>query len=207
MYTTVEVRWFFHGRFPEQVSDWFSSVAGIKESPERRTDRYLWLPGMTSLGVKMRGQNLEIKLRTGEYGAVKLGPAAGGQLEQWRKWSFGLDHDPGEMKLARVKDSNWIPIRKQRFLRRYKIKNDQEVIAISLGSLPAAGCEVELTAIELLDQRWWTFAFESFGDESTLVESLTLLSATILNAGIPHLFPETRSFGYPQWLQADIDWP
>jgi len=206
MFSTVEVRWFFQGKCTDEVSDWFSTVVGTVESPEIRTDKYLWLPGMTSLGVKTRGQNLEIKLRIGEYGAVKLGPAAGGQLEQWRKWSFGLDHAPGEMKLARVNDSNWIPIRKQRFLRRYKIKNDQEVIAISLGSLPAAGCEVELTAIELLDQSWWTFAFESFGEESTLVDSLTLLSATILSFGSPPRLPEARSFGYPQWLQRNVNW-
>jgi hypothetical protein len=207
MYTTVEVRWFFHGRIPDEVSDWFSSVAGIKETPEIRTDKYLWLPGMTSFGVKIRHQSLEIKLRTKEIGTVKLHQSADGCMEQWRKWSFALDQGPGKQHLAKYRDANWIKVHKERFLQRYEIKNGQEVNSIDPGHAPTAGCEVELTAIKLLDQYWWTFAFESFGDESTLIDSLTLLSATILNAGFPTLFPETRSFGYPQWLQADIDWP
>ena len=196
MYTTVEARWFFRGRFPDEVSDWFSSVAGIKMTPEIRTDKYLWVPGMTSLGVKIRRQSLEIKLRTGEYGAALLHKNAVGWMEQWRKWSFALDQSPGKQQLAKYRNADWIKVHKERFLLRYEIKNGQEVNLLDPGHASGAGCEVELTAVKLLDQHWWTFAFESFGNESTLVDSLTLLSTKILNAGFSPQFPETRSSSF-----------
>ena len=201
MISTVEARWFFQGLCSDEVSDWFSSVTGVDVMPEIRTDEYLWLPGMTSLGVKTRGQNIEIKLRSREHGAVKLGPSAIGMIEQWRKWGFGVEDAPGEIDLAKYHVSEWIPIRKQRLLQRYEIKGGSEINPTDIESYPAAGCEVELTAVELRDQRWWTLAFESYGEESTLVNSLKLTSATILNLGSPPRLPETRSFGYPEWLQ------
>jgi hypothetical protein len=70
-------------------------------------------------------------------------------------------------------------------------------------SLPAQGCNVELTEIEMAGQagRWWTLGFEAFGDLDTVPINLTL---TLMpeKAVLERIVASGAFLSYPAWLLA-----
>lgn len=201
MYTTAEVRWFFPGRIPSEVHDWFATAASVNEPPARRIDKYLMLPGVATLGVKLRQQRLEIKLRSFEYGEVQLNERVSGRLERWRKWSLGLGQEDHALSEIMNQANGWLDVHKERMLSRYALERKIDVVPLDAGDDANSGCHVELTAIEAYGQIWWTIAFESFGEEYVLGHNLARVSERIFSTGTPPLLPISHSCSYPQWLQ------
>jgi len=201
MFTTVEVRWFFPGSISSEVRDWFVSTAGAASVPARRTDIYLVIHGGSSIGIKRREQYLEIKWLLAEYGIVALHQSAIGRMEQWRKWRITLATDQTDIDANIIPGGDWLKVSKDRILRRYSIENSSDVVPLNVDDGSISGCEVELTSIETLGERWWTFAFESFGEESILGHNLTIVGDYILSKDSPLVLSEEYSCSYPKWLE------
>jgi hypothetical protein len=144
MQPTVEVRWFYEGGIPETTSQRFRSgeLPQNKRTIEERKDLYLYLPGVDSLGIKLRGTNkrrendadqLEIKRRQLEGGVVTFIPGVTGRMERWMKWVFhGESVDPQLSSILTTKDEAWFSVSKVRYLRKYKVTSDKRVLALPL---------------------------------------------------------------------------
>ncbi|HET6447276.1 MAG TPA: hypothetical protein VFI27_22165 [candidate division Zixibacteria bacterium] len=99
------------------------------------------------------------------------------------------------------KDLGWLDVRKERLLGRYVIERETVVSPLKIGEQTSSGCQVELTELELKGQKWWTFAFESFGERFILLHNLVHSSRRVLKTVNPFLLIDDQSYGYPQWIQ------
>jgi hypothetical protein len=196
MLPTVEARWFMAGRPAEEVQRWFERRGPVTNA-QPRTDSYLCLPGMTSIGVKLREGKLEVKRRDIDFGLAPLGSRATGRLGLWRKWSFtvaGTDR-------TEAPDDDWISIEKKRRLRKYAISGITGLTAVDPDSFPERGCSVELTEMNVRDVEWWSVGFEAFGpDEAHLRGTLELVATTCLDSQDHPALHAENSFDYPEWL-------
>jgi len=194
--STLEVRWFYEGKCPPALSEWFHSGSRVSE-PERRTDEYLRLPGRDDIGVKRRaGVQLDLKLRTGRLEDPVLPDGFHGPVEAWTKWSFPLGSDaplPGT--------GSWVAIDKRRWSRLYAATGTNAVGPVSFGADIDAGCAAELVELAVGSDRAWGFGFEAFGDcdraellaaACRVLADETPLRAWSFAAGVPH--------SYPAWL-------
>ena len=214
MLPSAEVRWFSDGDLPETILERFRSgeITQDRGTVEERRDVYLYLPGVDSLGIKLRGTSirrefdgdkLEIKRRELKGRAVTFISGATGRLENWTKWAFNSESsDPQLSSMLTAKDEAWMSVSKMRYLRRYAVISDKSVVAVPLYEWPENGCNVEITKLIAPDgQRWWTFGFETFGEVDAPIDDNLMLSAN-------HFFAETGlgickekdSYGYPRWL-------
>jgi hypothetical protein len=214
MLPTVEVRWFYEGDVPETTLQRFRSgeLPQDRGTVEERTDVYLYLAGVDSLGIKLRGTNtrrendadqLEIKRRQFEGGVVTFMPGVTGRLERWMKWAFhGESSDPQLSSMLTAKDEAWVSVGKVRYQRKYTVTGDKSVVALPLNEWPENGCNVELTeVIAPGGQGWWTLGLEAFGKSDVTIEDNLSLSANFFFSDIGlGKFEEKDSYGYPRWL-------
>jgi hypothetical protein len=214
MQPSVEVRWFYKGHIPETALQRFRSgeLPQDKGAVEERKDVYLYLPGVDSLGIKLRGTSirrendadqLEIKRRQLEGGIVTFIPGVTGRLERWSKWVFhGEPSGPQLSTSLTAKDEAWVSVGKVRYLRKYQVTGDKRVLAVPLNEWPDNGCNVELTeVIAPGGQVWWTLGLEAFGEADVSIEDNLRLSANYFFAGTGlGMFEEKDSYGYPRWL-------
>jgi hypothetical protein len=214
MLPTAEVRWFYEGDLPETILEQFRSGEITQDggTVEERRDVYLYLPGVDSLGIKLRGmsirreydaEKLEIKRRELEGSVVSFMPGVTGRLERWKKWAFNSESsDPQLSSMLTAKDEAWMSVSKVRYLRRYAVTSDKSVVAVPLNEWPDNGCNVEITKLIAPDgQRWWTLGFETFGEAGAAIDDNLMLSANYFFAetGLG-VFKEKDSYGYPRWL-------
>jgi hypothetical protein len=165
-----------------------------------REDHYLRLTDAPTLGIKLREGRIEIKQRVRNYGMVRLHDRVTGMLEHWRKWSFQLAEARGALLSIAVPAASWIPVRKDRMLRTYRLTVDRSVVPVLALESLRQGCEMELTRVHVAEQSWWTLAFEAFGDESILQEQLVLVAQHVLAADEPPSMNAPESRGYADWL-------
>jgi hypothetical protein len=214
MLPTAEVRWFSEGDLPETILERFRSGGIIQDrgTVEDRRDVYLYLPGVDSLGIKLRGMSihreydadrLEIKRRELDGSVVTFMPGVTGRLERWTKWAFHSESsDPQFSSMLTAKDEAWMSVSKVRYLRRYAVTSDKSVVALSLNEWPDNGCNVEVTKLIAPDgKRWWTLGFETFGESGVPIDDNLRLSANyfFVETGLD-VFKEKDSYGYPRWL-------
>lgn len=200
VYPTAEMRWFYRGELPGAVLRWYLESSGIITEPEQRTDKYLLLPDVSSVGIKLREGSLEIKARSQGLGLLQLEPGISGRLEKWKKWSLVLNDDvSAEDELVQA-IGRWVAVYKSRYLARFDLQSESAIQALAKDKPAPAGCEFELTTIVIENQRWWTIAFESFGYEDTLVQNLLRLSSELLAMVPPAPMTAEVSCSYPRWL-------
>jgi hypothetical protein len=201
MFATVEVRWFFEGRVPEGVAEWFRrGVYGPDEQP-RRVDHYLRLGETESLGIKLREGRIEIKQRHRPHGVVRFHERAAGLVEGWRKWSLPLAGVGEGLAHALVPDSAWMAVQKERSLRNYRLGSGGQLVPVPGVAYPGQGCGAELTTVEAGGAVWWSLAFEAFGPESSLQENLVSgIEHLFAREGVPFPLDARASYGYPRWL-------
>lgn len=214
MLPTVEVRWFYQGDVPETTLQRFRSGAFPQDrgTIEERKDVYLYLPGVDSLGIKLRGTNtqrangadqLEIKRREHEGSVVTFMPGVTGRLERWIKWAFqGESSDPQLSSMLTATDEAWVSVSKVRYLRKYTVTSDKRVLEVRLNEWPDNGCNVEITKlIAPGGQGWWTLGFEAFGVSGAPIEDNLRLSASyFFTETALGMFEAKDSYGYPRWL-------
>jgi hypothetical protein len=214
MLPTAEVRWFYKGDIQDTSLQRFRSGELPQDNGtfEERNDVYLYLPGVNSLGIKLRGTNiqhqndadqLEIKRRQLEGGVVSFSPGVTGRLERWSKWVFHSESsDPQLSTILTAKDEAWVCVSKVRYLRKYQVTSDKRVLAVSLNEWPDNGCNVELTELIAPGEKvWWTLGLEAFGEVDVTIEDNLKLSANYF-FGVTDLgtFEVKDSYGYPGWL-------
>ena len=202
MWATTEIRWFVAGILSAETLSWFSS-GHRPEMATAQVHEYLLFPGCDSVGVKFREDRFEIKAKLGVSPPISLVMGIQGRSEEWIKWSLLTTGLP-MLGPALRQSGTWLKVRKERNQRIFSAEsgNLQEVPA---GSLPVAGCNIELTRIEVAadPSSWFTLGFEAYGSPSA--------RAGILEEGIDLFFKaqgqapgidltEAHSFGYPTWL-------
>jgi hypothetical protein len=194
VFPTVEVRWFYKGKVPPNVLAWFQQWDPRPDQQPHRVDHYLHLPDTVSLGVKWREGRLEVKQRRQQSRVVQFHEWAAGLVEHWRKWSFELANQVAP-------PPSWTAVAKKRQLRRYRLAGGEKISSVPADEFPDQGCDVELTQVQAREETWWTVGFEAFGEESTLHETLLLVTRQILAADESPTVKAQESFGYPKWLQ------
>jgi len=131
---TVEARWFGAGSVPDDLAAWFEAEGGVRREPVR-TDRYLRLPGVAAVGVKLRAGRLEIKARREAPPGAAVWAGHPSPLDGWLKWSAPLDALAADPLPP-------LDVAKARRL------------------LVRAGVQVELAALEVAGGQHWTFGLE-----------------------------------------------
>jgi hypothetical protein len=204
MLHSAEIRWFIPGQLPDEVRDWFS--AGRSLTPESsRGDRYLVFPGCDTVGVKLREGKLEIKPRTTSPRSVSPVSGVSGLADAWVKWSFGSD-GLRTLKPELLQSGLWVEVRKERTIRKFSADSGSVLeVQPEQKPLPNAGCNVELTAIEIDARRpnWYSLGFEAFGEQKK-VESILDETVRLFFGAQPPLpemsLGEKESLSYPGWL-------
>src|SRR5579862_9351235 len=194
---SVEVRWFISGPLPEKLRIWFEQGMLVEADKKTRTDHYLFLPRIASVGVKLREGKLEVKRRVADFGIAPISSRATGRLGFWRKWSFTISDEGGE----KAPDRHWLSIEKRRLLRKY-VLDDSGFRSVNPGGIfEDFGCTVELTRLKVRDVDWWSFGFEAFGpDENRLRETLEQVATNCLD-GLDHpSLSGENSYDYPEWI-------
>jgi len=199
-FPTLEARWFCLGTIPEQVREWFARSEPAPIHEPSRVDHYLRLQRGHGLGIKLRQGSIEIKQRLHQYGNISFHRHVTGVIEHWRKWSLPLAADGEGVAEMLVPKSSWIAVRKDRMLRAYRCDAGGQIIATQ-GEYADQGCHLELTSVQARNRVWWTLAFEAYGVESSLRDSLASTMQYILKyEGTPYRLDARDSFGYARWL-------
>jgi hypothetical protein len=141
---SAEVRWFFPGILQDAV---LGAFQGRNEAT--RCDRYLRLPGVDTVGVKLRQGRFEVKARRGPVEAVTFTDEVSGCADCWAKWACAADKLDQLTSLLVEEPSDWTDIEKTRWTR---VSGD-----------PTGGCQVELTRIVVAGSHWWTLGLEAVG--------------------------------------------
>lgn len=209
MLTTAELRWFYPGTVPAAVKRWFEAeVLGPPLSPPAsREDLYL-AADCPDLGLKLREERLELKLRRRQLGAWQISeawvPPSGGRVtgeaEQWSKWSCDDSTEQPLLPEAALAQGPWIPVQKVRSQRKYRIKAGQTPLSVSVTAVIDQGCSLEVTALQLLGASWWSLAFEAFGPEAELSDTLRTTVAWVFQSYDGPELQQQASYAYPAWL-------
>jgi hypothetical protein len=203
MLLSAEVRWFWQGRCPQPVRDWFFKSGPPPGGGFSRVDKYVPQRGEAEISLKKRGAkpDFEVKGFVATRGSPELEPLAP-HIEIWCKWSCTI---PG------LNLTNELLVTKTRWLRKFdtskyvrsEIPLDPNEKPTAGYSLPVQGCNVELTEVQMAGHSgmWWTLGFEAFGDLDSVPTNLTL---TVLPE--KPLLLRIIGFGaflsYPAWLRA-----
>lgn len=204
MQVSAEIRWFWRSNPPPGLQDWFC-LADAHGCPAggggARLDEYLRDVGQIELGLKRRGgkKGVEVKgLIANAWGELMTSPFSG-PIELWTKWTSAS---------LELNSNSIIAVEKQRWLRKFDTTepppqeiplNDREMPQDGR-TLPARGCNVELTQVTLPDGGvWWTLGFEAFGTIWTVGNDLQAV-ATILASRRPPALKAGLPASYPAWL-------
>lgn len=213
MQPSMEVRWFMVGDMPATVESWFRrgyvAPADALIDDETRDDIYLSLPTTLDLGIKLRAKDrIEVKQRRVDLGVEQLRDDISGRLEQWVKWSFPLlkvDDKGNEVKPPDVAlpPGSWITVKKRRLLRKFEVRPDGAVTAVSAKSRPGQGCNLEVAWLTIDGMTWWSLGFESFGETVDVVENILrlVLKEVLADPAFPTMQAHD-SYAFPTWLDA-----
>ena len=203
MLISAEVRWFWSGRCPQPVHDWFFKSGLSPGGGLSRIDRYACPRSEAEISLKKRGgkPELEVKGLVAVRRNPELEPLAP-HIEIWCKWSCTI---PG------FKLTDEVVITKTRWLRKFDTsKYVRSEIPLGANekptpgySLPVQGCNVELTEVKIAGhaERWWTLAFEAFGDLEGVSTNLTL-TVLLEKPLLLRIVGSGAFLNYPTWLRA-----
>ena len=193
---SLEVRWFGMGSPPRALDEWIVGLGAVDTST--RTDPYL-SPVDPSLNVKLRGggdASVEVKRRLGAPRRRNFDPDVSGNVEQWYKWSFPLEHAPGLRTVDRT--GLWLPVEKTRTLYAF---DDAEMDSLVDEGREDATAEVEVTAVATASETAWTCCLEVGGHPDDLEDVFAAVSTQLFGADFPVALGSDDSFGYPEWLR------
>lgn len=204
MLTTAELRWFARGTLPEDIAHWFQQdcLGEQQSSPEEREDVYLYLPCCDYLNIKLRQERLEIKWRKAELGVLCFGDRVEGKAEKWVKWTC---EDPtNEMfnPAAVVEKGLWVSVKKVRSQRQYQVLPRESIKAVPVNESIDQGCTVELTQLGINGNAWWSFAFEAFGEDEKLMDTLQAVASWVFKTYRGSKLQAQDSYSYPSWLSS-----
>ena len=200
---TAEIRWFLPGSMPGNLVDWLQQQNGVYDDQPPRTDVYMVLPQQDMLGIKLREGRLELKKRIIQHEAYNA-EGIGGKIESWKKWSIMAADgvSPGTMYFQDA--AHWISIQKNRFLQKYEVSETGGLMPHPQTGYPASGIAVELSELTLMENTWWTFGLECFGNtgnnHKVLIHSIPSLISGFPASGLTR----ASSAGYPEWINQQL---
>lgn len=206
MLTTSEIRWFYQGTTPPAIENWF--IADVLrencQKLEEREDWYLLIPGCEFLGVKLRQQRLETKLRVTDLGILQLRNNVIGAAEKWLKSTCEDAKLESLVTPDAIAKGQWVKVEKVRSQIRYLVADDRSLTPTSPEKTSQEGCNVELTQIIVNDYHWWTLGFEASGTDDKLKSNLETVAKKLFQT-----FPEQElnlvdSYAYPKWLSVFV---
>jgi hypothetical protein len=202
MLHTSEIRWFIEGILSKEIVNWFGAGHRLERATVQ-VHEYLLFPGCDAVGVKFREDRFEIKANLGVSQPLSLPMGIQGRSERWIKWSLLTKGLPMLGQTLR-QSGPWLKVRKERNQRIFSAETGH-LQEVSAGSSPVAGCNIELTSIEVEADppSWFTLGFEAYGLHSA--------TASILEEGVGSFFEmqgqapgmnliKTNSMSYPTWL-------
>jgi hypothetical protein len=205
MQQSFEIRWFFKKEENrEQVLDWLYNVEGGIDNPENeRTDFYLNHFFKGTLGIKLRGEQLEIKEKVAHKVKHHKWDDLG-KIEIYNKLEFNsASKDAIVPKQDEYKKhEHWIALKKKRKL--IKIDTGHALRIYPGNEIIPDGCSVEVTNLELNDEHWWTFCIEAYAKEKDIYNNLdeVLCYITKTFSNLKHIVKPRASMGYPFWLHS-----
>jgi hypothetical protein len=194
---SLEVRWILRGELARAVEGWFGRFPAETLGLE---DAYLLDPFLPGLSVKVRGgRALEVKMYRGSPGLLEVAGRARGRLESWQKWSF--PHGPASPGSG--DSAGWRLVSKRRRISFFPQATEMGVPQLGEQLGEQLGCAVELTAVDLGGEPWWTLCFEATGPADALRRELdtaaALVFADALPDGVELGIDDSQS--YVQWLR------
>jgi len=225
MQASTEARWFFHEREKvTAIEKWFAGFQlKLNTVNFERRDYYLKLPGVTSLGLKIREPKpdangkwqgkLEAKVLIKNIDIPKLKQGYSGYANQWTKFSFSLP--AGESTLVEILDdfsvagnlqdgedrSQWIELKKNRVVVEYDVEKKE--CSVGVRAIPE-GCGIELTALQINGVLKYSFGLEAFSNsgkqEENFFETLNYVFNEIKVEGLS----VENSLSYPQFLALEV---
>jgi hypothetical protein len=195
---SLEVRWFGEGAPPAKLDEWVAGFGPVDTST--RTDLYASPPD-PSFNLKLRsedGEFVEAKRRLGSPERRRFGSDAAGDVEQWYKWSFSLDHAPSLW--TDEPTGLWQPVRKTRTLAVLD-GSDRESFAEPLSDAVTAQVEVTTVDADGLSTPAWTCGLEVAGDADALDAAFDAVASDLFGGSFPVELPADRSLGYAEWLR------
>jgi hypothetical protein len=189
---SLEVRWILRGQLPAAVEDWFGRFPAEAMALQ---DAYLLDPHLPGLSVKVRGgRALGVKVYGGSPGLLEVAGRARGRLQSWQKWSF--PHGPASPSSG--DSAGWRLVSKRR-----RISFFAQATGMGSPQLGEPGCTVELTAVDLGGEPWWTLCFEATGPADALRRELDAAVAVVFADappdGVELGIDDSQS--YAQWLR------
>lgn len=216
MDTTIEVRWFRKGIPPPTVQNWFRFRCPGKlmtEASESRKDFYIYqklndfpifqeiekalahklvsfyLTSCEEINLKLRQQNLELKLKQQELGTkqfcyVNNSVIWSGNIEQWCKLTEAELQEHELSNFTSIPENYWICVHKKR----------QQKVERRVKS--------ELTWLTVNNNRWWSIAFEMTMENYSRQENncfLEVLNQACQTYSGPNLSAD-NSYSYSAWL-------
>lgn len=216
-YESLEVRWFFDGALGAAAADVEAWYAGGGAADARRsgplwpdggrTDRYLVLPGVDDLGIKLRDGRFEVKGRVSDLGARSFAQGMHGRTEHWVKWSHPLKDASPEGGVAHgwpLADADrLVPVGKRRVVTYLAVASREPVEPpFDLARTgPIIGFELaRLRLAEATAETHWSVAFEAFPYGPDLHEPFAGAVGTLLSGWPSPPLSAERSMSYPAWL-------
>ncbi len=201
MKQTAEARWFYNQPTPPEVRNWFCGAHLCREETVR-TDHYLVLEGSNEASVKVRGgEKFEIKARTEPPAPLMLLTGASVGFEDgWVKWTLEDCEAAARMAELGTGSSEWVPVTKHRWLRKFSLDPTGQVEEIDADAVVEHGARAEYCEVNVRDSKWWTIAFESFGETNRMTNLEQVARHFLRN--LPHglALTELTSMAYPEWL-------
>src|SRR5215207_7440902 len=229
---SLEMRWFFQGKVPEEVKRWFNKGSfdnekSFLEKEETYQDIYLFNPEVTYSSVKFRNENFVIKWRKNTFPiTIRINRTIiSGIAEEWMLWELKDDKTSEEIQLYMEKNDKhpWMKINKNRQRYYFKISDTTKGLLEPETGGSNADFSMELTNIILeknKDISWWTIGIDLFEKSSSSDSNdtsnyrnnshekkiLEKISRPLLENYPHNNLLEVRSYGYPQLfsLYADL---
>ncbi len=192
MYHSFEIRWFFQSDITPFLN-WFGG-----ENPASRTDHYLKKLG-ANINVKLREGRIEVKHRIDLPRVIEVNAGITGKIEEWVKWSFGLEENPGALDFPVDHPEYWLAVSKKRWRRHFQVENGK-IVEQAMPSFSHTHCAAELTEVTAEGQDWLSIDLEASGRPSNLVDTLKLTTRYFFNAQFPAKLVLPHSAGYPEWF-------
>jgi len=210
MFPSHEVRWFLEGSIAHhpELQSWIED--GMK-SPQwqgrlgGKPDVYVVIPDDSSMGIKWREGQLQIKGLESALGTQLFAGGHAGKVERWIKWSYA-----GEMISRNF--APWfgksgagpriVEVFKSRCLRKVRLNPfTGEMIEAGTGEAMDRGGILEVTDLRAGEKEYTSIAFEAFPNDSAMHRDFTTFVNGYLKSlkGVP--LTESNSLSYPAWLR------
>ena len=225
MQKSTETRWFIDASQATSFEKWFNATPFNLKFPETdsfpRQDYYMNLPGISTLGLKIREpkigklsskleSKIEAKVLVQDLGTKTFPNNNSGKINRWTKFSFDLLPEEktmmniinalsGSTSIHALDYKNfWIRIDKNRLLLTYDNKK-KEIVDNTIQKIDE-GCGIELTKMKVRDHIYYSFALEAFSGSENDKDNLFETLGYFFNQTMLSDLSATQSLSYPEFI-------